>query len=113
LRVVDGDQRGAVASGRDADDGAARATRDRAVVAVDVGDQIVLGGGLPVAARAPVVPLGGGVAGAGALGAAPEGRVVGGRQPSRVPGDALVGLGAGGQAMQDVEDRVALPARGV
>ena len=62
-RVVERDQRRAVAAARDADDHAAGTRGDRPVTAVDHGDELLRRRGLPVAARAPVPPLRIGVAG--------------------------------------------------
>src|SRR5579884_252471 len=105
-RLPEADARRAVAPGRDADDRAAAAVRDRAVVRVDVRGQLDAECSRPVVAGPPVVVLGIAVLAPRSLRDDEEGG------PARVvegvldPGHRAVGRRAGRQAVQEVDDGI-------
>ena len=110
-RMMGVEDRGAVAAGRESDDGATGAVGDRPVVRVDPAWQLDGERRLPVPARPPVVILGVAV-----LRACPL-RDDDDRLPARLlhrradPRDAPVRGRPGREPVEEVDDRVAEPAR--
>src|SRR5207248_5561096 len=113
LQVVESEERRAVTAGREAHERAPAPARDRAEAPVDEPRQLLPDRGLPVPAGPPVEVFGVGVVVAGGL-RLDEDRwsadpVEGGPE---VVGSVVAGRG-GRQAVQEIDDRVAMPARRV